>query len=128
MAASRRGNHAPVSVELSRNCRRNETEDYESGTESEVANAIGNHGRSSSEGQSCTREAPARGVQPGLPVPLGGTYDGEGKPITPIALLPLCRPSNTPPFCVAGHFVAPVRPCFTISLGGEIRATKTGER
>src|SRR5262249_40679889 len=79
------------------------------------------------------REAPDRGAEPGLPVPSGGTCDGlvwalahqcdgEGKPITSIALLPLCYPSNTGPFLPRGHFVAPVRPPFTNFLVSEIRA------
>src|SRR5262245_22696563 len=41
------------------------------------------------------KEAPDRGAEPRLPVPLGGTCDGEGKPITTLALLPLWCPSNT---------------------------------
>ena len=70
---------------------------------------------------------------------LGGTCDGirgnpslvmsEGKPITTIALLPLCYPSNTSPFLLRGHFVAPVQPRFTNFLASEIRAKTfvTGE-
>jgi hypothetical protein len=52
---------------------------------------------------------------------------GEGKPITTIALLPLCYPSNTGPFLLWGRFVASVPPRFTNLLASEIRATKTGE-
>src|SRR5262249_7159119 len=47
---------------------------------------------------------------------------GEGRPITTIALLPLCYPSNTTPFLLRGHFVAPVPPRFTNFLASEIRA------
>jgi hypothetical protein len=50
MAIGGHGEHAPGSVELGRNCRRNETEDCEGSRESEVANTIGNHGRSHSGG------------------------------------------------------------------------------
>src|SRR5262249_40521439 len=53
---------------------------------------------------------------------------GREKPITSIALLPLCRPSNTGPFLLRCHFVAVVLPRFTIVLTNEIRAKKTGER
>jgi hypothetical protein len=46
----------------------------------------------------------------------------EGKPITTIALLPLCYESNTGQFLLPGHFVAPVPPRFINFLGSEIRA------
>jgi hypothetical protein len=46
----------------------------------------------------------------------------EGKPITKIALLPLCYESNTGQFLLPGHFVAPIPPRFTNFLGSEIRA------
>jgi hypothetical protein len=46
----------------------------------------------------------------------------EGKPITTIALLPLCYPSNTGQFLLPSHFVAPVPPRFTNFLASEIRA------
>jgi hypothetical protein len=49
MAAGSHGDQAPVSVELGRNCRRNETDDCESGRESEGPNMIGNHGGPHSE-------------------------------------------------------------------------------
>jgi len=52
---------------------------------------------------------------------------GREVPITSIALLPLCYPSNTGPFLLRGRFVASVPPRFTNFLIGEIRATKTGE-
>jgi hypothetical protein len=51
------------------------------------------------------------------------TVMGREKPITSIALLPLCRRSNTGPFLLQGHFVAPVPPRFTNFLASEIRAT-----
>src|SRR5262249_39161837 len=47
---------------------------------------------------------------------------GEGRPITTIAPLPLCYPSNTGPFLLRGHFVVPVPPPFTNFLVSEIRA------
>ena len=53
---------------------------------------------------------------------------GREKPITNIALLPLCRPSNTGPFLLRCHFVAVVLPRFTIVLTNEIRVKKMGER
>ena len=53
---------------------------------------------------------------------------GREKPITSMALLPLCRPSNTGPFLLRCRFVAVVLPRFTIVLTNEIRAKKTGER
>jgi hypothetical protein len=46
---------------------------------------------------------------------------GREKPITSIALLPLC-PSNTGQFLLLAHFVAPVLPRFTNFLASEIRA------
>ena len=52
---------------------------------------------------------------------------GREKPITSIALLPLCRPSNTGPFLLRCHFVAVVLPRFTIVLTNEIRVKKMGE-
>src|SRR5262249_15044703 len=53
---------------------------------------------------------------------------GREKPITSIALLPLCRPSNPGQFLLRCHFVAVVLPRLTIVLTNEIRAKKTGER
>jgi len=44
MAAGSHGDHAPVSVELRRNCRLNETNDCEAGAESEDAHLVVNHG------------------------------------------------------------------------------------
>jgi hypothetical protein len=43
MAAGSHGDHAPVSVELRRNCRLNETDDCEAGGESKEAHTIANH-------------------------------------------------------------------------------------
>jgi hypothetical protein len=43
MAAGSHGDHAPVSVELRRNCRPNETDDCEAGGESKGAHTIANH-------------------------------------------------------------------------------------
>jgi hypothetical protein len=43
MAAGGHGDHAPVSVELSRNCGRCERDDCESGRKSEGAHTIANH-------------------------------------------------------------------------------------
>jgi hypothetical protein len=44
MAAGSHGDHAPVSVELGRNCGRSGTDDCESGRQSEGALTIANHG------------------------------------------------------------------------------------
>jgi len=46
----------------------------------------------------------------------------EGKPITTMALLRLCYPSNTGQFLLPDHFVAPVPPRFINFLASEIRA------
>jgi hypothetical protein len=43
MAAGSHRDHAPVSVELRRNCRLNETDDCEAGGESKEAHTIANH-------------------------------------------------------------------------------------
>jgi hypothetical protein len=71
MAAGSHGDHAPVSVELSRNCGRWETNDCESGRESEGADTIANHSVLV-RGPSFISEAPDTGGEPGLPVPFGG--------------------------------------------------------
>jgi hypothetical protein len=49
MAAGGHGDHVPVSVKLGRNCRRSETDDCESGRESEGAHTVGNPGCPHSE-------------------------------------------------------------------------------
>jgi hypothetical protein len=43
VTAGSHGEHAPVSVELCRNCRRSETDDCESGSEKEGAHTIASH-------------------------------------------------------------------------------------
>jgi len=78
VAAGGHGDHVPVSVELGRNCSGSETENYESGGESEDACTIANYGDPRSKVRTIS-EAPATGDR-GFRVPLGGTWDGEGNP------------------------------------------------
>jgi hypothetical protein len=60
VAAGGHGDHVPVSVELGRNCSGSETENYESGGESEDACTIANHGDPRSKVRTIS-EAPATG-------------------------------------------------------------------
>jgi hypothetical protein len=71
MAAGSHGDHAPISVELSRNCGRRETDNCQSGRQSEGAHTIANHSVVVQD-PSFISEAPATGGTPGLRVPLGG--------------------------------------------------------
>ncbi len=76
MAAGSHGDHAPTTIELGRNCRRSGTDDCESARQSEGAHTIANHESTHGWVIRLIGEAPAKGGTPGLPVPLGGTYDG----------------------------------------------------
>jgi hypothetical protein len=76
MAAGSHGDHAPTTIELGRNCRRSGTDDCESARQSEGAHTIANH-ESTHGYYTADRRSPGEGGgTPGLPVPLGGTYDG----------------------------------------------------
>jgi hypothetical protein len=74
MSAGRHGYHVPGSIELGRNCRRSESNDCESGRESE--RTIGNHHVLIRWSE--LSEAPANGGTPGLRVPIAG---GEQKDV-----------------------------------------------
>jgi len=76
MAAGSHGDHAPTTIELGRNCRRSGKDDCESARQSEGAHTIANHESTHGWVIRLIGEAPAKGGTPGLPVPLGGTYDG----------------------------------------------------
>jgi hypothetical protein len=64
MSAGRHGYHVPGPIERGRNCRRSESDDCESGRESE--RTICNHGMSLFGGQSFISEAPATGAHRGF--------------------------------------------------------------
>src|SRR5262245_33942954 len=76
------------------------------------------------------REAPATGGHHrGFRVPLGGTCDGEGKPITTIAVLSVCHPSNTALYLRLRAILSP--PPATLrhfSSGRDRPVMTTGER
>src|SRR5215831_8851814 len=96
MAAGSHGDHAPATIELGRNCRRSGKDDCESARQSEGAHTIANHESTHGWVIRLIGEAPAKGGTPGLPVPLGGTYDGARQNPSQPSLYSRCVLRATP--------------------------------
>jgi hypothetical protein len=107
MATGRHRDHVPVSVELGSKCRRDQTDDCNSG-QSEGAHTIANHGCPHSEVRAQVK--PRRRGDTGASGSVwGGTCDGEGNPSPAYAATPPCAFSATQddltllvPFCRRG--------------------------